>query len=137
LNNNQNLEKRIEIPGFAMYDQWLHNYRDNKKIDTFFKDNSYNSIAIYGMGRISEHIIEDLKGSDISIKYGIDKNAEKIYFNEIEVILPERISDMDKVDAIVVTPIQFFNEIEKMIKDYGFTGEVLSIRQVVDYTYLF
>ena len=133
--DKKGLKKRIEIPGFELYDQWLHNNRNHKKIDQFFQDNSFNSIAIYGMGRIGEQFYAEMMGSRIELKYGIDINADKIFVDDLKIIKPERIPYMKNVDAIVVTPIQYFNEIENMILNLGFAGEVISIRQVVDYAY--
>ena len=48
----------------------------------------------------------------MKVKYGIDKRAENIYA-DFDIVTPD--SQLDKVDAIVVTSITFFDEIEEML----------------------
>ncbi len=123
----------IEKKGFPVLDIWLKNYREGKRIDVFFKDNFYYSVAIYGMGRLGEHVLCELKNSSINVKYGIDQNADKVFIDGIEVVRPIDIMKMNKVEAIIVTPLHYFNEIESNLAKLGYEGDILSIAQVVDY----
>ena len=64
------------------------------------------------MSYAGETLIEELKGSDITIAYGIDKNADSIYA-DIEVFaLGDNLPD---VDAVIVTAITYFDEIEEIL----------------------
>ncbi len=123
----------IEKKGFIVLDSWLKNYREGKRIETFFEDNDYHSIAIYGMGRLAEHILIELEESSIKIEYGIDQKADQIYNDKIEIVRPADIMKMKKVDAVIVTPLHCFNEIEVDLMDLGYDGEILSISQIVSY----
>lgn len=126
------IRKPIETIGFPVLDLWLKNYREGKKIEHFFYDNEYESIAIYGMGRLGVHVLFELIDSSIKVDYGIDQN-DQLLIDEIEIIKPENINKMKKTDAIIITPIQYFNEIEKCLIDYGYEGDIISIAQIVDY----
>ena len=126
---------RIEIKGFNIFDQWIYNLRLGKTIEFFFIDNLYKNIAIYGMGRIGMQMLEELKNSSVSVKYGIDKNAKEMFFDDIEMIEPNKIKEIKDIDAIVVTPVHLFNEIESYILQLGCDIDVISIEQVVDYIY--
>lgn len=53
--------------------------------------------------------MDELSGTDIEVVYGIDKNAESIYLN-INVVTIE--GNLEEVDAVVVTAITFYDEIE-------------------------
>lgn len=97
---------------FLMMDQWVKVKQDGKKLSSYFEKNGYKRIAIYGMSYAGRTLVEELKGSNIEISYGIDRNAANIY-NEFEILTPD--DDLEDVDAIVVTPIFFMDEIEKML----------------------
>ena len=62
------------------------------------------------MSYAGERLLEELKDSKIDVKYGIDKNADGIY-SDIELVTME--DKLETVDAIVVTPIFFFDQIEE------------------------
>lgn len=128
----KNKRKPIEMKGFSVLDLWLKNYREGKRIESFFVDNEYKNVAIYGMGRLGMHVLSELRGSSINIDYCIDKNSQ-LPIDEIVIVKPEYLNNMKETDAIIVTPIQYFNEIEKCLIEYGYDGDILSLAQIVDY----
>lgn len=79
----------------------------------FFEDNGYKSIAIYGMSYLGERLMDELKDSGIEVRYAIDRNAENIYAG-VEVKKPE--DDLEEVDAVIVTAVFFFDEIEEQLE---------------------
>lgn len=99
---------------FLMMNQWVKVKQEGKHLASYFDKEGYKEIAVYGMSYAGETLIEELKGSDIKIKYGIDRNADKIYA-DIDVVTPE--SALEEVDAIIVTSITFFDEIENMLSE--------------------
>lgn len=99
-----------------MFNQWLMIKQEGKNIEDYLKESGYNKIAIYGMSYAGERLLDDLKGTDISVAYAIDRNADRI-FAETEVISKDDIESMDKVDAIIVTAITFFDEIEEELSE--------------------
>lgn len=60
------------------------------------------------MSYAGERLLEELKGSRITVKYGIDKRSDEIY-EDIELFSPD--DDLEDVDAVVVTAIAYFEEI--------------------------
>lgn len=105
-------EKHLNL--FLLMNQWVKVKQEGKNLREYFVKNNYKSIAVYGMSYVGETLVEELRNSDIHIKYGIDKNAENIY-SEINIVSPEE--ELEEVDAIVVTSITFFDEIEIMLKE--------------------
>ena len=99
---------------FLMMNQWVKIKQEGKNPSSYFEQNGYKEIAIYGMSYAGETLAEELKNSSITVKYGIDKNAAKI-FADFDVVAPEE--DFDAVDAIVVTPVTFFDEIEAKLSE--------------------
>lgn len=126
--------KDINAIGFHLYDKWLRNLRNGKTIESFFYDNYYNRIAIYGMGLIGHQIFDELNGSGIQVCYGIDQKAQEKRIEGLDVIIPDVLKDkLEKPDAIVITPVQYFFEIEKMLLDLTDGIDILSIEQIVEY----
>ena len=97
---------------FQMMIQWIKVKQSGKNLSSYFEQEGFKEIAIYGMHFAGEILAEELYGTDIDIKYGIDRNADKIYA-DFDIVKPE--SELEKVDVIVVTAITFFKEIEEML----------------------
>lgn len=99
---------------FLMMNQWVKVKQEGGKLSAYFEKEGYRKIAIYGMSYAGETLINELKGSDIQIAYGIDKNADALY-TDIDVVTME--DELENVDAIVVTAITFFDEIEQKLSE--------------------
>lgn len=105
-------EKHLEL--FLMMNQWVKVKQEGKNIASYLEKNGYKNIAIYGMSYAGETLVEELKDSNIEVKYGIDKNADSMYI-DVDVLTIE--DDLESVDAIVVTAITFFDEIEEKLSE--------------------
>ena len=99
---------------FLMMNQWVKIKQEGKNLSSYFEENGYHEIAIYGISYAGETLVNELAGSTVKIKYAIDRNADNIYV-EINVLSPE--DELEDVDAIVVTAIKFFDEIEEMLSE--------------------
>lgn len=104
-------DKHLEL--MLLLNQWLKIKQEEKKVEDYFYRNRIKTIAIYGMSYIGERLFEELKNTDIEIKYAIDKNNESIYV-DIDVLSVDEV--LPKVDAIIVTPVYFFDEIKDMLQ---------------------
>lgn len=99
---------------YLMMNQWVKVKQQGKNLSSYFEENGYKKIAIYGMNYAGETLVEELKDTDIEIAYGIDKNARSIYAN-VDVVTPD--DYLEEVDAVVVTAITFFDEIEEDLSE--------------------
>lgn len=97
---------------FLMMSQWVKIKQNGKSISEYIHKQQIETVAIYGMSYVGECLLNELKNSDIKVKYGIDKNASKIY-SDIDIVLPEE--ELDDVDAIIVTSICFMDEIVELL----------------------
>lgn len=104
----QYANKHLEL--YKMMNQWVRVKQQGKNLASYFEENGYKKIAIYGMSYAGETLLEELKDSDIEVAYGIDANARSIYAN-VEVVTMD--DYLEEVDAVVVTAITFYNEIEE------------------------
>ena len=99
---------------YLMMDRWVRVKQEGKSLVNYFKEKGYRSIAIYGMSYSGITLLDELTGSEIEVKYGIDANADKIY-SDIPVL---KLTDhLGEVDAVIVTPVYYFDEIEKSVSE--------------------
>lgn len=103
-------EKHLAL--YLMMNQWVKVKQQNGSIEEYLQKQGYKEIAIYGMNFVGETLLRELSGSDIRVRYGIDKNAANVHL-DIHVVTPD--DELPAVDAVIVTPITFFEEIEDML----------------------
>ena len=99
---------------YLMMNQWVKVKLYGKKLSDYFEREGYHEIAIYGMHFAGETLVEELSGSNVHIKYGIDQNAERMYA-DFDLVTPD--GEMEEVDVVVVTPITYFDEIQTLLKE--------------------
>ena len=120
--------------GFHILDKWLQIKNRGDSLITYFEDNSIDRIAIYGLGILGRRLYEELQQGAVEIVCGIDRNAANIHIENLEMRTLE--DEFPNVDAVVVTPVSFY-EIEKMISPKaGWRMEVISIEDIIDYCFL-
>ena len=110
--------------------QWIIDKQNGKDLREFFLENGYKEIAIYGMSYLGERLLDELDGTDIAVKYAIDRNADNIYA-PCEVVKPDDI--LSSVDAIIVTPVFYFDEIERQLVP-KVNCPVISLEDVIKYS---
>ena len=86
----------------------------SRPVYKFLKEAGYRNIAVYGAKELGKLVYEELKDSDISVNYMIDKDAEKYEINGINIYYPEEI--LPRVDAIVVTPFHYYKSIKRNLQ---------------------
>ena len=107
--------------------QWIRVHQEGRTLVDYFKKNNYHSVAIYGMKELGEALLEELEGSDIDVKYGIDRSADSLYVG-VDTYKPDE--DLEDVDAVVVTAVHFYDDIEEQMKE-KVKGDIVSIEDVV------
>lgn len=99
---------------YNMLNQWLTLKQEGKSLVEYFKQNDYKTVAIYGMGEMGNRLYDELKGSDIEVKYAVDKEAASTYS---ELYVKEMDDDFEAVDVMVVTATFAFDDIENEISE--------------------
>lgn len=97
---------------YLLMNQWVRVKQEKKSIAGYLEEKGYKEIAIYGMNYVGQTLLKEFEGSDVEVKYGIDKKAEELY-SEVKIVSPEE--ELEQVDAIIVTPITFYSDIEEML----------------------
>lgn len=99
---------------YNVFDRWLQIRQEGRTLAEYFKKYNYKTVAIYGMKELGERLIDELKDSDITVSYAIDKNADQIYA-DVDIVAPD--DELEPVDVIVVTAIYYFDEIADMLNE--------------------
>lgn len=97
-----------------LLNQWVQNKQAGKNVLSYFTDRDIKKIAIYGTGVLGETLYNELKESEVEVKYCIDRNNNS-QIDGIEALSPD--SQFDEVDMIVVTAITFFDDIFDMLEN--------------------
>lgn len=110
---------------------WLKLKREGKSLSKYFEDNYLKNVAIYGLGNLGQEVYyELLKLENVKVLYGIDKNARNLSIDNLKILSPNE--HLEKVDAVIVTPLQYYNEIEETLDKIGIKN-VISIEDIVRY----
>ena len=107
--------------------QWLSIKQENRSLETYLLEKGYKTVAIYGMKELGERLYDELKDSKVEVKYAIDKNADNVYA-DVDVLTPD--DSLEEVDAIIVTAIHYYDEIEEMLEE-RMDCPILSLEDIV------
>ena len=117
-------DKHLEI--MDIFKLWLMMLENGRGIEAYFIENSYKTIAIYGMGYLGERLLKGLSGTGIEVKYVIDQQYHSVD-GEISVVSMN--DTLESVDVIIVTPVYYFYSIKKQLKERT-TNEIISIEDI-------
>lgn len=113
---DRKITKRLSLfeEFYHILDHWMMLKEEKIKLSTYFKEHNYYNIAIYGMGSMAIHIIEDLKKTDINIQCIIEKQEDS-YFTDIEIV-SENNESFPPLDVIIITDSAIFNYVKNKLK---------------------
>jgi len=112
---------------FKLADKWMEHLENKNVVSDYFNKKGYKKIAVYGMSTFGQHLIQQLKNSNIEVRYGIDRRCENIE-SDISIYSPEE--TLPDVDVVVVTAIYEFEEIKKELKQ-RIKCPIISLEEVI------
>ncbi len=125
---NENLNKE----GFVTLKKWLENRNRGKTFADYFHEYGYQSIAIYDAGELGRLLYDEIKDSDIGVKYFIDRNAEGIKeIDGIPVIILSQIGGMEEVDVLLVSPVVNYDAVCRLLAESEPEIRTLAFRDAV------
>lgn len=120
-----NLDKFRKM--FYLLSDWMTLKENGVDISNYLMSLGIHTVAIYGVGYLGKHLIQELKSGKVRISYLIDKNAAWIETEYEVYTLNEK---LEKVDAIIVTLVQG----EKMVSEElgeKLDGKVITIKELI------
>jgi hypothetical protein len=113
---------------YYLFGSWMVLRNKGRMLAEYFENRNFKNIAICGLGRLGLCLRDELKGSNIDVKYAIDKNAASFSYLDLKVIVPE--DHLEKVDVIVVTKFIDYNKIVEELRKKT-SCQVVSLEDVV------
>lgn len=117
---------------------YLDNKIKGKNIADFFAANNYKTIAICIRGvlnNLGELFYNDILESNIKVKFFYDRNYYNIFSGGIKgipVIGADDLSSQEPVDAYIVPPVYYFNEIADDLMSLGIEfKKIISLTDIV------
>lgn len=120
-------EKHLAL--FLMMNQWVKVKQKGNNLSSYFEANGYKRIAIYGMSYAGITLVEELRGTNTEVVYGIDNNLKN---NMSEVVIVKADEDLEKVDVVVVTAITFFSDIVESLHS-KMECPIVSLEEVISH----
>ena len=112
---------------YDVLNRWMKQRERGISIEDNLRQRGIGEIAIYGMSDIGKHLQEELAGTDIVIKYVVDRSLYAM--SDLDIYEPE--SDLPKVDAVIVTPVFDYENIRKSLAA-RMDCQILSISDVIN-----
>lgn len=113
---------------YDILNQWLIVKQKGNNLEKYFEENQIHKIAIYGMGQLGWRLYDELQNTGIEIAYVIDQNA--VINTHSDLIVYETEDDLPEVDAIIVTAVFAFDEIQQKLSGQ-ISYPILSLEEVV------
>lgn len=89
----------------------------------------YHSIAVYGYAEIGQLLCRELAATGVSVSYVLDKSVRNTGMEALQVHVPQ--SGLPDVDAVVVTAVYYFQEIERELLQMGYQN-IISLRTLLE-----
>lgn len=112
---------------YDVLNRWMKQREKGISIADNLRQRDIREIAIYGMGDVGKHLQEELAGTDIVIKYAVDRSFYAM--SDLDIYEPE--SDLPEVDAVIVTPVFDYEIIQKRLTE-KMDCQILSISDVIN-----
>ena len=112
---------------WTLFDRWLYKLESGCKLDNYFKKNDIHNIAVYGVGMVGKHFINEVEDS-INIKYAIDRRNDNV---NMKFPVLSDVSKEIEIDAIVVTVSYDYYQIYKQLRKKT-ESKIILIDEVVE-----
>lgn len=124
--DNNNIEMYRSY--YRLLEKWMILREKKISIKQYFKERGVRNIIIYGMGKMTRHLLEDLKGSDINIVCAIDRGAFEI---NSDFIIISGEDEIPEADCIIITPVYDMEVIKRKLKRKT-SVPIISLSEIVD-----
>lgn len=108
--------------------KWITLKQDHIDFSSYFENHSLYTIAVYGLGEQGIRFIDELKSSNVTIKYVVDKGTKQ-FAADYPLYAPN--DTLEEVDAMVVTVVNSFQEIEEQMA-YKLMCPIISLEEIIE-----
>lgn len=124
------LEKRLQKK-YTMSYQWIKNKNNGLNIGEYLKKQNVNSIAIYGAGDYAELLIEELRESEVCVRFCIDRNAKEIQSNYIisDVVTEDILNEQNEVETLIISLVDGYENVKERMTRYF--KKIYTLEQII------
>ena len=119
---------QMYISYYRLLEKWMILRERGSSAKQYFVTQGVKNIIIYGLGKMANHLIEDIKGSDINIVCGIDLRAVDKYRDFAVITLENTIPE---ADCIIITPVHETESIKQKLEERTIIP-IVSLSEIID-----
>ncbi|RKI43225.1 hypothetical protein D7V86_00955 [bacterium D16-51] len=112
---------------YNILNHWLDFKHMGKNIENYFIQNNYKKIAIYGMGELGFHLMDELQDTEIEVLYAVD---DGLCAHKVRTMIKHNCDDLPEVDAVIVTPIFAYDKIKVQLEK-KLSCSIISLEDVI------
>lgn len=112
---------------YMLMNDWVTIKQNGVDFEKYFIDNGYNRIAIYGMNYVGKALQRELSKTSVEIVVGIDQAGGETS-GSTKIVMPNEFNEV--VDAIIVTPITYFDDIAEMMEQKT-KASIISMEDII------
>lgn len=106
---------------------WFVLKQKGVNISSVLESKGIEKLAIYGMHTLGNILAEELDGTSIVVKCGIDKNC---VFKDVKIPVVKPDDCLEAVDAVIITPMMDYCEIRKTLES-KMDCQVISLEDII------
>lgn len=126
--NPQAVNAQMYISYYRLLEKWMILHERGGCAKQYFMEHGINNVIIYGLGKMANHLIEDIKESGINIICAIDMRAFNLY-DGFPVITPDE--TIPDADCIIITPVHEVKSIQQKLENRT-SIPLISLSEVID-----
>lgn len=111
-------------------DMWLSVKEENKSVGKYLKELGIATVGVYGCGIIGRHLMRELQGNEVQVKWLIDKRMLDDNFF-CSVLLADTVTDLQEVDIAINTALGNAEEVERFLQEKGIR-RIISADEVIE-----
>lgn len=107
--------------------QWFILKENTLPISDILEEYHISSVAVYGMGIMGRHVVRELKGTGIEVRYGIDQRKMDAY-EQVSVFTPKE--RLREVDAVINTVVWEHDKISHLLSE-KLDSRILNLEELI------
>lgn len=113
--NDYKRQMERNLSNLLLLNDWMEFLYAGGSIEQYFYEHGYKKILIYGNGYIGQRLYQALERTDINVVAIMDmlNSSDSVTEN----ILIGVDSEMPETDCVVITPVFYFDEIYRMLRE--------------------
>ncbi len=127
-------QKRLQAKAFRyekywrVLDKWLYLKEQDIHIEDGLEEQGIHSVAVYGMGMLGKHLVEELRKGCVQVRYGIDVRGGQI---KADIPVYSLCDKLPEADAAIVTVDYDFDTIKEELEK-RVPYKILSLAQIIE-----